>query len=223
MHLWERRQEQARQALQAWAAFPADREPRPLVLLSSTPYDGPPLQAKTATLSSAEFDTDRGPRELPAWEVHVRDVPEPFWVLDPATSQLAWQSPGQGQTWCGSTATIDTSGCILRMSFLGDHRAYTDYDAEVLESGAAVALLLTPVKISLGPPTPQRPTPQPPSGEGSRLSSTSPSAAGSCSTRKDHRSWSATGSRQSVAGSSAPARSQKPEERVVTGAAVSAD
>jgi hypothetical protein len=192
MHIWERWQEQARQSLQAWAGFPADREPRPLVLLSPAvrcggfcdgqqkmafrhgaieaapgfpgpvlqalrgrpqPYAGLPLQAMTATLGSAEFDTDRGPRELPAWEVQARDVPGSFQVLDPATRQLAWLPPGPGQTWRGSTATIDTSGCIVRMSFLGDHRAYTDYDAELLESGTAVALLLTPVKIFVGPRT----------------------------------------------------------------------
>jgi hypothetical protein len=124
----DQQREQARRGLRAWAGFPADREPRPLVLLSPAVRSpsfgtdagaklafvrggveavpgfpagilhamrrhrqdaGPPLEplvATTAALVTAEFLTDRGPRQLPAWEVRAQGVPEPFWVLDPGTS-----------------------------------------------------------------------------------------------------------------------------------------
>jgi hypothetical protein len=107
----DQQREQAQRGLRAWAGFPADREPRPLVLLCPAvraapfgadvraklafvrgaieavpgfPTDilhvmrrhrqeaGPPLDplvVTTATFGTAEFLTDRGWRQLPAWEV----------------------------------------------------------------------------------------------------------------------------------------------------------
>jgi hypothetical protein len=184
----DRRREQARRGLEAWAAFPADREPRPLVLLGPaalpggfpdgqaklaflhgavragpgfpvavlralrrepTWYAGPPLYLSTATLSTAEFVTDRGRQELPAWRVRVKRVPEPIVVLDPAIAELSWQPPGPVPAgWQGTAAMLDPDGCTLTMAFTGSpHVSYPDVD--VLESGAAVAVL--PVPSSLRP------------------------------------------------------------------------
>jgi hypothetical protein len=178
----ERRREQARRGLEAWAGFPADHQPRPLVLLGPAArpggfpdgqtklaflrgavqaapgfpaavlqvirrepaaYAGPPLRLITATLGTAEFATDRGRQELPAWQVRAEHVPEPIWVLDPAIVQLTWEPPGPAVGWHGTAATVDPSGCILTMTFTGSpHDSYPDVD--VLESGAAVALLPVP-------------------------------------------------------------------------------
>jgi hypothetical protein len=193
MTLDDRQQAQDRQGLLAWAGFPADRQPRPLVLLSSpvrpvgfpdaqtkraflrgafeavpgfpspvlqalrsqpeAPGDhaGPPLLLTAATAGQAEFATDRGRRQLPAWEVRAQGVPEPLWVLDPTAGRLAWRPPGQGHNeWHGSTAVPGTGGRALTMTFSGIPCAYADYPgAEILESGAAVAIV--PVPRDTGP------------------------------------------------------------------------
>ncbi len=192
MSLPDQRQERARAGLQAWSGFPADRQPRPLVLLSPAAsaggfpdgqkkmaflrgavevaapgfpgqilqalrgqpgdYAGPPLLVTTATLSSTEFCTDRGRRQLPAWKVRAQDVPEPIWVLDPATRRQAWQPPGPDlHGWRGTTAVLDADGRTLTMSFIGSPAGFTDYpDADVLESGGAVAIV--PIPVDTGPP-----------------------------------------------------------------------
>jgi hypothetical protein len=185
----DRRREQARRALEAWAGFPADREPRPLVLLGPAArpggfpdgqtkmaflrgavqadpgfpaavlqvmrcepaeYAGLPLRLTKATLGTAEFATDRGRQELPAWRVRAKHVPEPIWVLDPAIVQLTWQPPGPDPvSWQGTVATLHPDGCTLTMTFTGSpHVSYPDVD--VLESGAAVALLPIPSPLRPG-------------------------------------------------------------------------
>ena len=185
----DRRQEQARRGLEAWAGFPADHEPRPLVLLGPaarpggfpdgqtkmaflrgavqaapgfpdavlqvmrrepTEYAGPPLRLTKATLGTAEFATDRERQVLPAWRVRAKHVPEPIWVLDPAIVQLTWQPPGlEPVSWQGTAATLDPDGCTLHMTFYGSpHVNYPD--VEVLESGAAVALLPVPSPLRPG-------------------------------------------------------------------------
>lgn len=181
----------ARQGLRAWAGFPADRQPRPLVLLGSAArprafanaqqklaflngaieavpgfpapvlqalrgrareHAGPPLLVTAATLGQAEFATDRGRQQLPAWDVRAQDVPEPIWVLDPAVSQLAWTPPGQELAdWRTSTAALSADGRTLTMSWFGSPRAYTDYPgANVLEAGAAVAIVPVRRELSTG-------------------------------------------------------------------------
>jgi hypothetical protein len=178
--------EQARQGLQAWAGFPVDRQPRPLVLLSPAAnpggfpdghtkmaffrgaveaapgfpgpllhalrgepgdYAGPPLLVTTAALGSARFATDRGWRQLPAWEVRAENVPLPIWVLDPATGHLAWQPPGHEWVgWRGGSATLDADGSTLTVSFTGS--PHFDYlSSEVLESDSSVAILPTPTQL----------------------------------------------------------------------------
>jgi hypothetical protein len=182
--------------LQAWSEFPADRDPRPLVLLGPMVRAGPfpadgraklafvrglveaapgvpaevlqalrprpqeagppvePLLVTTATLGTAEFLTDRGQQQLPAWEVHAHSVPEPIWVLDPETGRHAWRPPGlddHERSWHGSRAELGGDERTITLSFTGIPRAYADYrNAEVLEAGAAVAIV--PVPVDIGPP-----------------------------------------------------------------------
>jgi hypothetical protein len=190
------RRQQAQRRLEAWAGFPSDRDPRPLVLLSPQVREGPfpdakaklafvrglveagpgfpaallralrpsrqdagpplePLVVTAATPGTAEFWTDRGRRELPAWTIHAHGIPEPVCqVLDPATSHQAWRPPGlEDQELYGnnSTAALGADGRTLTLRFTGAPRGFADYPrAEVLEAGAAVALL--PVEVDTGPP-----------------------------------------------------------------------
>lgn len=177
--------EQVHRCLQAWSEFPADRDPRPLVLLGPMVRAGPfpvdgraklafvrglveaapgvpaevlqalrprpqeagppvePLLVTTATLGSAEFLTDRGQQQLPAWEVHARSVPEPIWVLDPETGRHAWRPHGLDDhelSWHGSRAELGGDERAITLSFTGIPRAYADYrNAEVLEAGTISA------------------------------------------------------------------------------------
>jgi hypothetical protein len=178
----DRHEAQAREGLRAWAAFPAGREPRPVVLLGEAvrsgafpdgqkklafhhgaieavpgfpapvlqalrgePKDwaGPPLLVTAATLGSARFDTDRGPRHLPAWNVRAQDVTEPILVLDPAVSWMIWEPPGQEHgRWPHTTAALEADGRTLTVRFIGSSGAYVDHTAtRTLESGNAVALV----------------------------------------------------------------------------------
>ncbi|MGH3298593.1 MAG: hypothetical protein ACRDP7_43065, partial [Trebonia sp.] len=187
---------QARRGLDAWAAFPADREPRPLVLLDTIPavrpsgllpdkqtemallhgvvdavpgfpapvlealrgrpgayagpeqYAGPPLLLTDAVLGSFRYETDRGPRVLPTWEVHAQGVFQPFQVLDPAAISRGqvWEPPGRKRiTGLRPTVTLAADGRTLTMSYSGSGW-YADSNqapARTLESGNAVALVFT--------------------------------------------------------------------------------
>jgi hypothetical protein len=184
------RREPARRALKAWSAFPAERQHRPLVMLSSVTrpggfrtgeekmaflrgaieagpgfppdvlrvmhgepgdHDVPPLMVTTAVKGSTEFCTDRGRRQLPAWKVHARDVPEPIWVLDAAIiQQTCWPPDREVPVWQGITATLEPDGRTLTMFFPGGPAAWMQYPtAEVLESGGALALI--PLEVITGP------------------------------------------------------------------------
>jgi hypothetical protein len=136
-------------AIEAAAGFPgpllqALRTPR-----ARTSHAGSPLIVTTATLASAKFCTDRGWLQLPAWKVRAIDVSEPIWVLDPSISQQSWQPPAPYvPDWPGSTAVLKADGRTVTMTFAGS--PYADYpDAEILESGAAIAIVPTPVFIPM--------------------------------------------------------------------------
>jgi len=183
----------AEQAMQAWASFPAAREPRPIVLLSQPTLPGgfpdgqkklafvqgliqatpgfpedvlhllrrrgrpirqhsvPPLVVTAATMGRAEFATDRGWKQLHAWEVRARDVPEPIWVLDPAILRRIWQpSSADVPCWQGTTARQSADGRTVSMTFRGLPEDIAEYpDAGVLASGNAIAIL--PVMLYNGP------------------------------------------------------------------------
>jgi len=101
-----------RGAVEAVPGFP----PGILKVMRGEPADhaGLPLTLATAVKASTEFCTDRGRRQLPAWNVHARDVPEPIWVLDPATIRQTWQPTGHDvREWIGTTATLERDGRTL--------------------------------------------------------------------------------------------------------------
>ena len=69
----DRRREQARRGLEAWAGFPADREPRPLVLLGPAARPGgfPGGQSKLAFLPGAVQAAPGFPAAVPAVGWHA--------------------------------------------------------------------------------------------------------------------------------------------------------
>jgi hypothetical protein len=107
-------------------------------------YDGPPLLVTGATLTSVQYETDRGPRNLPTWGVQAQGVPDPIWVLDPAlrSSGQVWEPSGRkrirGQR---PSVVLGADGRTLIMMFIGNPRAYSDNSpVPILEQGNAVAL-----------------------------------------------------------------------------------
>lgn len=178
---------QARRGLEAWAAFPAGRDPRPVVLLDTVPavrpsglfpdkqtemaflhgvveavpgfpapvlealrgqpgeYAGPPLLLADAVLGSFRYQTDRGPRAFPTWEVHAQGVFHAIAVLDPAviSSGQVWEPPGRKRvTGERPEVIVGADGRTLTMSFTGGSDADSNQPpARVLELGNAVALV----------------------------------------------------------------------------------
>jgi hypothetical protein len=100
---------------------------------------------------TAPFRTDRGDRELSAWEVTVTHLDGPVTLLDPRIAAEAWfpseLDPGVGAE-PRSSGTLHDDGRTLTLTFAGIPREYADYpSATVLESDTAV--LLEPVSVSL--------------------------------------------------------------------------
>jgi hypothetical protein len=167
----------ALRGLEAWAAFPADRDPRPVVLLDMIPpvylasspvgqarlallhgaveavpgfpaavleavcgqpgeyagpplegvrgqpddYAGPPLLLTGAVLGSFRYETDRGPRYLPAWDVRVEGI-SPIKVLDPAViaSGQVWEPAGRRRNEnLRPTVTVGADDRTLTMTYNG--------------------------------------------------------------------------------------------------------
>lgn len=178
---------QARRGLEAWAAFPAGCDPRPVVLLDTVPavrpsglfpdkqtemaflhgaveavpgfpaqvlemlrgqpgeYAGPPMLLADAVLGSFRYETDRGPRVFPTWEVHAEGVFHAIQVLDPAvmSSGLVWEPPGRKRvSGARPKVIVGADGRTLTMSFIGSSFADSNQPpARVLELGNAVALV----------------------------------------------------------------------------------
>ena len=117
-----------------------------------------PLVITQARSGQTEFPTDRGRRELAAWQLSSPDVIGAFWVLDPAVAARCWSPPepapprpSEGQPHRAVAATIDHNGQTLNFTFIGGKPEYVQYPAaEVLETDQAVAVL--PVARDTGPP-----------------------------------------------------------------------
>ncbi len=105
-----------------------------------------------AERTSATFDTDRGPRELPAWRVYVDGVDGPVSVLDPEIARGAVGPDGiDGVTGTDMRARLGADERTLVLEFLGSPPQYTDYPrALVLESPTAVAVVPVPVELLEG-------------------------------------------------------------------------
>jgi hypothetical protein len=120
--------------------------------------DCTPLQITAARLTSATFQTSRGPAQAPAWEFSLKNtdvkldqvaVADQFIVPPVPTPN---QSTGEqaAQLWVGPrvwSATVDASGMILTVTVEGapdpgDKPCGADYTAEAVESDTAVVVIV---------------------------------------------------------------------------------
>jgi hypothetical protein len=119
-----------------------------------------PLPIILAALSTGEFATDRGRRQLPAWRLEIDGGLAPVWVLDPEIDPPEWlPAPGAGAPWpTGSppiadpheSAELADDGVTMTLHFIGGAEQLERYPrAEVVESDHAVALV--PVREQIGP------------------------------------------------------------------------
>ncbi len=115
------------------------------------PQGGPPepLEVVHAEFDEAEFLTDRGRRNLPAWRLTGPEIIGCIWVADAALSLGSWPRREQptapeglhGPHLLTDGVTVeDPLGLVVR--FVGGPPTLLDYpDAEVLESPAAVTVI----------------------------------------------------------------------------------
>ena len=114
-----------------------------------------PLQITAARLTTATFQTSRGPAQAPAWEFSLKDtdvkldqvaVGDQFRVPPMA----APNDQSAGQPWVGSpvqSASVDASGMTITVTVEGapdpgDKPCGADYTAEAVESDTAVVVIV---------------------------------------------------------------------------------
>jgi hypothetical protein len=120
-------------------------------LLTATPSKGPPtpvrLQVTTVTFGAATFQTDRGPRRLPAWLFLLEGVTDPAAVLAVARSaifspRVHGRVPFATNTVGGATSS--RNGRTLTVEFGGEPAGTGpctgSYTLNVAESRTAVAV-----------------------------------------------------------------------------------
>jgi hypothetical protein len=118
-----------------------------------------PLQITGAKLTTAKFQSSRGPVEAPAWEFSLQDTDVKLDQIAVA-SQLAVPAvptpndqasgPAVAQPWVGppvQNATVDASGMILTVTVVGapdtgDKPCGADYTAEAVESDTGVVVIV---------------------------------------------------------------------------------
>jgi hypothetical protein len=113
-----------------------------------------------ASPDTAEFSTDRGRREFPAWRLGGPEVDGTFWALDPAIAATRWQPPEpappkpfDGLPHRAGSAVRDRDGWTLHFTFVGAPPEYVEYpSAEVIETRQAIVVL--PLARYVGPPGP---------------------------------------------------------------------
>jgi hypothetical protein len=118
-----------------------------------------PLQITGAELTTATFQSNRGPVEAPAWEFSLQDtevkldqIAVESQIDAPAVPTPNDQSTGQpgSAPWVGpqvESAIVDSSGMTLTVSFVGapdngDKPCGADYTAEAVESNAAIVVIV---------------------------------------------------------------------------------
>jgi hypothetical protein len=113
-------------------------------------YAGPPLLLTVAVLGSFRYETDRGPRSLPAWAVQMEgiSVVPAIHVLDPAViaSGQVWEPAGRKRAEDHRpTVTLGADSRTLTMTYTGSgwHAASEQPPARTLELGNAAALVFT--------------------------------------------------------------------------------
>jgi hypothetical protein len=121
--------------------------------------DCTPLQITGARLTTATFQTSRGPAQAPTWEFSLKDtdvkldqVAVESEITAPPVPTPNDQASGQqpAQPWVGpavQSATVDASGMTLTVGFVGapdggDKPCGADYTAEAVESETAVVVIV---------------------------------------------------------------------------------
>ncbi|MHB1525547.1 MAG: hypothetical protein ACYCZN_04600 [Candidatus Dormibacteria bacterium] len=125
--------------------------------------DGEPLRIRTASLSSAEFETDRRLSVLPAWRLDSDQANGPIWVLAPEVASTVWTPRRPERTSAAGppppkrvlhATVVGSDGRRLRVAFIGGSPGFVEYrSAEVLASDQAVVVV--PVAHDIGPPEPR--------------------------------------------------------------------
>ena len=104
------------------------------------------LRLTAAILAHTEFATDRGSQRLPAWRVEAVDTLGPIWVLAEEAQAHCWSPPevpdGEriGPRMLMS-ATVGPDGRELIVGFTGGRESLLRYEAEAVESAAAVSVV----------------------------------------------------------------------------------
>jgi hypothetical protein len=107
------------------------------------------LRVVAAERSEAEFATDRGHQRLPAWRLEAADALGPIWVLTGEAQARCWSpSTSAGQERIGPhmlrSGTVGADGRELAVEFTGGSERLFRYDAEVIETPAAVCVVPLP-------------------------------------------------------------------------------
>jgi hypothetical protein len=143
-----------------------------LELLRDSPgdYDGPPLVVRGVRRSTAAFTTDRGARDLPAYELDIPGAIEPVIVLDPAFPVWWPPTPASEQPATFGPASIEdddhtlhvpTGGGVLteflRCEFIETHtavlaRPVTSQRRAAPDTAIPLVMLIRPVTGRLGQP-----------------------------------------------------------------------
>jgi hypothetical protein len=121
--------------------------------------DCTPLQVTGARLTTATFQSSRGPALVPAWEFSIKDTDVTLDQIAVAAQIAAPPRPtpndqangGQvAQPWVGpavQSATVDATGLTLTVTVVGapdpgDKPCGADYTAEAVESDTAVVVIV---------------------------------------------------------------------------------
>jgi hypothetical protein len=131
----------AQEAFQAGAIQAAIRLPaglREMIAAPCPPAHPDPLLITSVTADRADFLTDRGPQNLPAYLVDVSRFERPFAVLDPTVP--VWSTPSAAQLQRAHrppAARVDPDGMTIHRTVSGDRN--TEFGLlEVWESPSAV-------------------------------------------------------------------------------------
>jgi hypothetical protein len=150
-------------ALALWSEFPVTADPRPIVTSSRllAPRGGfttgeakiaflsgiRALEIRYAEPSTASFPTDRGPMELPAWDLYLEGASEPARLLAVDDAQLFTPPNPIGQTHRVHGAKIDVTGTEVTLAFTGGSDSIKNYTAAVEESEQAAVVSIVEHRV----------------------------------------------------------------------------
>ena len=105
-----------------------------------------PLLVRGAVLLETAFGTDRGQQVFPAWRVEAAEACGPIWVLAEEVLSRCWSPPAVAEDETSGPhvlvrASVDPSGRDLAVDFIGGSESLFDYEAEAVETPAAVAVV----------------------------------------------------------------------------------